>query len=360
MSIFRRGQKSGSAVAEPVDERSRSSGELFEEIDELTARNLESRDPELERRIRHLRHLAGMRLLDEAPADPITCPPPREALKSSRSCRRCRRRSSTRRSFCGRRSSTGGCLLVRGPDAARRGASPRRRDRPRLRGPQGAPGGRTPPPGYYEEIAPEPGFSVIEPRSGSRTGGACSPSTPRGAVRLPQRLREGRPAEVIADYLGERPALSARSPPCASRPPTCPANGTRTARFLGDVRAHERLALAVSLRRRRPGTRPRSPAASIDFVARGARMRSSTGPPPRSVAEEAAGERGSMRPIFEPGDALLFDDLFLHQTAADPRCRTPLRDRELVLRALALPRRIRSDRFLRAGPALSADSGTRR
>ena len=26
----------------------------------------------------------------------------------------------------------------------------------------------------------------------------------------------------------------------------------------------------------------------------------------------------SCRPIFDPGDALLFDDLFLHQTGSDP------------------------------------------
>ena len=32
------------------------------------------------------------------------------------------------------------------------------------------------------------------------------------------------------------------------------------------------------------------------------------------MAEEAAGERAILRPIFEPGDALLFDELFLHKT----------------------------------------------
>ena len=38
----------------------------------------------------------------------------------------------------------------------------------------------------------------------------------------------------------------------------------------------------------------------------------------QAVAEEAAGEVGIVRPIFEPGDALLFDALFLHQTGSDP------------------------------------------
>jgi hypothetical protein len=35
------------------------------------------------------------------------------------------------------------------------------------------------------------------------------------------------------------------------------------------------------------------------------------------VVDEVAGETGILRPIFEPGDVLLFDDLFLHSTAAD-------------------------------------------
>ena len=30
-----------------------------------------------------------------------------------------------------------------------------------------------------------------------------------------------------------------------------------------------------------------------------------------------------MRPIFEPGDALFFDELFLHQTGSDPSMPNP-------------------------------------
>ena len=37
-----------------------------------------------------------------------------------------------------------------------------------------------------------------------------------------------------------------------------------------------------------------------------------------SVAGKRPGRPASLRPIFEPGDALLFDELFLHQTASDP------------------------------------------
>jgi len=40
-------------------------------------------------------------------------------------------------------------------------------------------------------------------------------------------------------------------------------------------------------------------------------------------AEEAAGETPIIRPIFEPGDALLFDEMFLHQTGSDPSMPKP-------------------------------------
>ena len=43
----------------------------------------------------------------------------------------------------------------------------------------------------------------------------------------------------------------------------------------------------------------------------------------RAKAAEAAGDVPILRPIFEPGDALFFDELFLHQTASDPSMPNP-------------------------------------
>jgi hypothetical protein len=37
------------------------------------------------------------------------------------------------------------------------------------------------------------------------------------------------------------------------------------------------------------------------------------------VASETAGEEGTVSPIFEPGDAMIFDELCLHTTGLDPR-----------------------------------------
>lgn len=38
----------------------------------------------------------------------------------------------------------------------------------------------------------------------------------------------------------------------------------------------------------------------------------------QEIAEEWGGKKGIVRPVFEPGDALLFDELLLHATAAEP------------------------------------------
>ena len=43
----------------------------------------------------------------------------------------------------------------------------------------------------------------------------------------------------------------------------------------------------------------------------------------QKMAEDAAGDKPIVRPIFEPGDALLFDDLFLHKTGSDPSMPKP-------------------------------------
>ena len=71
----------------------------------------------------------------------------------------------------------------------------------------------------------------------------------------------------------------------------------------------------------RPGST--SSRAALDDVVidarRDARRRADPGQEPR----EAAGDMPILRPVFEPGDALFFDELFLHQTASDPSMPNP-------------------------------------
>ena len=44
---------------------------------------------------------------------------------------------------------------------------------------------------------------------------------------------------------------------------------------------------------------------------------------PQRVAGGAAGDKPVHPPIFEPGDALFFDELFLHKTGSDPSMPNP-------------------------------------
>jgi hypothetical protein len=41
------------------------------------------------------------------------------------------------------------------------------------------------------------------------------------------------------------------------------------------------------------------------------------------VVEQVAGEGGIVRPVFDPGDVILFDEMNLHSTAADPEMPNP-------------------------------------
>ncbi len=63
--------------------------------------------------------------------------------------------------------------------------------------------------------------------------------------------------------------------------------------------------------------------------------------------EQAAGGTPIIRPIFEPGDALFFDELFLHQTGSDPAMPNPRYAVEnWFFGGLGVPGRVRADRGL--------------
>ena len=73
--------------------------------------------------------------------------------------------------------------------------------------------------------------------------------------------------------------------------------------------------LAVRPRRYRCGL----PGRIVPYEAPGTRSRVRVA----ARAEEVSAEVGIVRPIFEPGDVLLFDELFLHSTAAEPDMPNP-------------------------------------
>jgi hypothetical protein len=129
-------------------------------------------------------------------------------------------------------------------------------------------------------------------------------------------------------YLGERPAISVNKSLLRRMDPPEPGEGQRPSAwhqdgaFLGPVRA-----LNVWLALSRCG----DVAPGMDLVPRRLDHLAAAGTEgavfdwsvSQAVAEQEAGADGIVRPVFEPGDVLLFDELFLHATATDPAMREP-------------------------------------
>ncbi len=122
---------------------------------------------------------------------------------------------------------------------------------------------------------------------------------------------------MIAEYLGEPPAVSAQKSTLRKASPGTPGAWHQDGRFLGEVRAMNVWLSLSHCGDTAPGL-DLVPRRLEDFVATGTDGTFLETQVSAAVAEEAAGDAGILRPIFEPGDALLFDELFLHQTASDP------------------------------------------
>ena len=98
------------------------------------------------------------------------------------------------------------------------------------------------------------------------------------------------------------------------------------------------MAVAVALRRRGPRARHRARGGIDSYLATATDEAILDYTISQAKVDETAGETPMIRPIFEPGDALFFDELFLHKTGSDPSMPKPaLRGGELVLRRLGVP-----------------------
>ena len=125
-------------------------------------------------------------------------------------------------------------------------------------------------------------------------------------------------AASLAEYLGERPVLAAKKWTLRRVPLDITADWHQDGAFLGEgVRA---VNVWVTL------THCGDSAPGLDVVGgrldeivttgtEGAWFDWSVGDP---VVRKVAGSTPILRPIFEAGDAMLFDDMFLHRTAVEP------------------------------------------
>ena len=187
--------------------------------------------------------------------------------------------------------------------------------------------------GYFDELQVDPQFDLPALRQFvGGTAGLLGADSPRVMLDVLDFFDRSGLARMAADYLGEPPAISVDkcllrrvSPDLhdeARAKGSNPSAWHQDGAFLGEVRA-----LNVWLALSRCGDE----APGLDIIPRrldhivptgtdGAAFHWSVS---RAVAEEAAGEAGIVRPIFHPGDVLLFDEMFLHSTAIEPGMRRP-------------------------------------
>jgi hypothetical protein len=296
--------------------------ELGGEIDAVTRANREGRALDLDRRVLRLRHLAGIQLLDRAPAGPDYAAPSFDALPDGSSPP-----EVTPEDLTPELLRAGilrhGCLLVRGlvdtDDALRLAEGIDRAFEAR----SALASGRSAPEGYYEEFTPEPPYPPIGTRSWIEIGGGVlAVDSPKLMFGMLEAFERGGVPGVVQGYLGERAAISAQKCTLRKAEPQVPGCWHQDGKFLGEVRS---LNLWLSL------SRCGDEAPGLDIVPRRIDHVLEAGTEdtifeiqvPQATVEEAAGDLGILRPIFEPGDALFFDELFLHQTGSDPQMPKP-------------------------------------
>jgi hypothetical protein len=182
--------------------------------------------------------------------------------------------------------------------------------------------GGSAPAGYYEEFALEPPFQAPVRPWIEEGGGVLAVDSPKLMFDMLEALKRVAFPDVVDGYLGERAAISVQKCTMRRAEPDVAGAWHQDGKFLGDVRT---LNLWLSL------SRCGDEAPGLDIVPRRIDHLVAAGTEgtfldyqvSQAVAEEAAGDLDILRPIFEPGDALLFDELFLHQTGSDPQMPKP-------------------------------------
>lgn len=291
-------------------------------IDALTEENRKRRSAAIERRLVALRHEAFSSL---PPASPAPGPgaaddAARAALGSDSSLPVLAARdlsAATVRAGI----ETGGCVLIRGlldpgqaaglVDVTDR-AMEARRARSRQNG-----NGRADE--WFDPFRPAPEFADCVGAEWNRlaadNGTLWAVDSPRGLFEMLEVLTDAGIAPLAEDYLGGRPTLSLNKCNLRRVSPDSGTNWHQDGRFLGEgLRA---LNLWVAL----------NPcgvdAPGLDIVAKRLPEIVETGTEDalfdwtvgHSLVERVAGPEGITRPVFEAGDALLFDELCLHRTA---------------------------------------------
>jgi hypothetical protein len=181
-----------------------------------------------------------------------------------------------------------------------------------------SPSGSTSP--WYAPFNPTVGrYRVGGRRNWVRASGALwTADSPRMLFELCELIDDTGIGALVTDYLGERPALSANKCTLRRVPVDTATNWHQDGAFLGAEVRTLNLWLALSdCGDDSPGLEivPRRFDTVLETGTDGAMFDWSVSP---NVVDEIAKTTPVLRPHFRAGDALLFDHMFLHRTAAGP------------------------------------------
>jgi hypothetical protein len=306
----------------PVEDHGQSLEELRERIESLTDANRLTPQRATERELLALRHLAGIRLVDEPAAEPTFADPGDGELPAGDPLP-----EIAGDELSGSLLRAGilrdGCLLVRGlvPRTAALALAEQidRAFAERERYESGAAAAE----GYYEEFEPHERYGSVFGRSWiQQGGGVLAADAPTLHFTMMELFRAASLPRIASDYLGEPALISVHKTTLRKADPSVPGAWHQDGYFMGPVRS---LNLWLSLSRcgdLSPGL-DIVPTRLEHYVATATDEAKLDYTISQQKAEEAAGDHGIVRPIFEPGDALFFDELFLHQTGSSPEMPNP-------------------------------------
>jgi hypothetical protein len=287
---------------------------LFDEIRRLTDARRADPDPDTEQRLLRLRHLAGLRRLEAADGAADYPAPDDARLPAAGELPEIAPTDLTPE-LLRAGMLRDGCVLVRGlvprDDALELAAGIDRAFAERAAGGAG---------GHYDEFEPEPPFAVVVRDWVERGGGVLAVDSPAVACRMLDVFAQAGLPELVEGYLGEPGLLSLQKTTLRKADPSVGGAWHQDGAFMGGARA---LNLWLSLSRcgdEAPGLDIVPRRLDEIVIAHGEMLDVEL---TRARAQEAAGEVGVLRPVFEPGDALFFDEMFLHQTASDPSMPNP-------------------------------------
>jgi hypothetical protein len=322
LALAQRGRRSKTGAEPPTEEFDGSDEQLAAEIARLTERNRAAGSAEQERMLLHLRNLLAIRWLEHGGENPGHAEPDFDALPNGGALTETEPQGLTP-GLLRAGILRDGCVLVRGlipRDAARRFAKQIDRS-------------------FTERARHDADKSFQErfyvpfehdPRRGVRLlrewikegGGVLAVDSPLLSFEMGEMFRAAGLPELVDGYLREPPMVAGDKTTLRKAEPAVSGAWHQDGKFMGEVKALN-LWLALShCGDDAPGLDlvPRRLDGHVATETDEAMM---TNQVSQRIAEEVAGDRPILRPIFEPGDALLFDELFLHKTASDPRMGKP-------------------------------------